>query len=61
MGNELIMKFRDKGINIEKTKSRHEIFSAVIQDDPGLLDFQSTLFPKSYIPFEAEEQKLQEL
>ncbi|RFU64319.1 hypothetical protein [Bacillus sp. V59.32b] len=57
--NELIMKFRDKGIKIEKTKSRHEVFSNVYQADPSLLIQSSSLADTWNV--QADEQKIIEL
>ena len=37
MMNHCIQKLRSKGINIAKTKSRHDIFSNLYQVDPELL------------------------
>ncbi|WP_370873482.1 Lmo0850 family protein [Peribacillus cavernae] len=58
--NELILKFRNKGIKIEKTKSRHEIFSSVYQTDPSLLNFQSALAERMPC-IQIEKQKMNEL
>ncbi|MCZ0871945.1 hypothetical protein [Peribacillus sp. AS_2] len=37
MNNQIINKYKDLGIHIEKTKSRQEIFTNVSQKDSSLL------------------------
>ncbi|MFF2455968.1 hypothetical protein [Peribacillus simplex] len=37
MNNQIINKYKDLGIHIEKTKSRQEIFTNVSQNDSSLL------------------------
>ncbi|WP_409304490.1 hypothetical protein [Peribacillus sp. SCS-155] len=57
MRNELIAKFRDKGIIIEKTKSRHEVFSSVYETDPSLLAFEAPAFTEHFSKFNSDNQK----
>jgi hypothetical protein len=59
--NELIVKFRNKGIKIEKTKSRQEVFSSVYHSDPSLLDFQSPVLADRMTGIQTDEQKMSEL
>ncbi|MDF9763001.1 MULTISPECIES: Lmo0850 family protein [Peribacillus] len=42
MNNQMINKYKNLGIHIEKTKSRQEIFTNVSQNDSSLL----TTFPQ---------------
>ncbi|USK76021.1 Lmo0850 family protein [Peribacillus frigoritolerans] len=37
MNNQIINKYKDLGIHIEKTKSRQEIFTSVSQNESSLL------------------------
>ncbi|MEW5549731.1 hypothetical protein ABGT24_03955 [Peribacillus frigoritolerans] len=37
MNNQIINKYKDLGIHIEKTKSRQEMFTNVSQNDSSLL------------------------
>ncbi|MBM7694138.1 hypothetical protein JOC77_003582 [Peribacillus deserti] len=39
--SEIIVKFKNKGIKIEKTKSRMEVFKNLFQIDPTLLALPS--------------------
>lgn len=41
MVKHCILKFRNKGIKIAKTKSRHEIFSNLYEVNPSLLDLST--------------------
>jgi len=59
--NELIMKFRNKGIKIEKTKSRHEVFSSVYQYDPSLLNLQTAVSADRISCIQIDEQNVNEL
>ncbi|RFU62054.1 hypothetical protein D0466_15840 [Peribacillus glennii] len=61
MDNEVIMKFRNKGIKIEKTKSRHEVFSTLYQSDPSLLGLQSASSADRLSMIQIDEQKMNEL
>lgn len=50
MNNQIINKYKDLGIHIEKTKSRQEIFTNVSQNDSSLLTTAVFLkFPKREI------------
>ncbi|OIK08669.1 hypothetical protein BIV59_19255 [Bacillus sp. MUM 13] len=60
MENELILKFRNKGVKIEKTKSRNEIFSSVFQSDPSLLAFQASIFAARLSCIHTDKQKVNE-
>ncbi|WP_158555920.1 hypothetical protein [Peribacillus glennii] len=55
------MKFRNKGIKIEKTKSRHEVFSTLYQSDPSLLGLQSASSADRLSMIQIDEQKMNEL
>lgn len=47
MNNQIINKFKNLGIHIEKTKSRLEIFTNVSQNDSSLLTTAAfTQFPQ---------------
>ncbi|WP_374723096.1 Lmo0850 family protein [Peribacillus tepidiphilus] len=49
MITDLIQKFQKKGIKIEKTKSRHEVFFNVLMADPSLASWSgrnNSLTPK---------------
>ncbi|MFD0048687.1 Lmo0850 family protein [Actinomycetes bacterium NPDC127524] len=54
------MKFRNKGVKIEKTKSRNEIFSSVFQSDPSLLAFQASIFADRLSCIHTDKQKVNE-
>jgi len=55
------MKFRNKGIKIEKTKSRHEVFSSVYQYDPSLLNLQTAVSADRISCIQIDEQNVNEL
>ncbi|PLT33715.1 Lmo0850 family protein [Bacillus sp. V5-8f] len=59
MDNEAIIKFRNKGIKIEKTKSRHEVFSSLYESDPSLLGLQ-TVAKTDRLMMQIDEQKMNE-
>lgn len=61
MGNELINKFKNMGIQVEKTKSRHEIFSTVFHDDPEVMLSQTSLFSQQLAYIKTDKRKISEL
>ncbi|MEK3799577.1 Lmo0850 family protein [Peribacillus sp. FSL H8-0477] len=61
MGNEIINKFKNMGIQVEKTKSRHEIFSTVFRDDPEVLLSQTSFFSQQLACIKPDKRKISEL
>jgi len=60
LGNEMIIKFRNMGIHVEKTKSRHEIFSTVFRDDPEVLLSQASLFSQQLTSIKSDKREINE-
>ncbi|WP_407675728.1 hypothetical protein [Peribacillus saganii] len=52
------MKFKSKGIKIEKTKSRHEVFSNLFRSNPSLLGFQANPLTEKLSDLKGEDVKL---
>lgn len=49
------------GIQVEKTKSRHEIFSTVFRDDPEVLLSQTSFFSQQLACIKPDKRKISEL
>lgn len=49
------------GIQVEKTKSRHEIFSTVFHDDPEVMLSQTSLFSQQLAYIKTDKRKISEL
>lgn len=49
MNNEIINKYKNLGVQIQKTKSRQEIFTNISQTDSSLLALQSTAAFYQYV------------
>ncbi|PLS17587.1 hypothetical protein CVD28_11375 [Bacillus sp. M6-12] len=60
MDSQIIMEFQNKGIKIEKTKSRHEVFSNLFRSNPSLLGFQANSLTERLNDLKGVDVKLTE-